>query len=1269
MRRLSGILLLTGATLIVIVALLVSGLRFALPYLDRWRPQVLDRLTRLTGLPIDASQLQARWENVGPTLDARYLSVGLSDGGQLNIKRIALALDVWKSLLHARWTFHDLTFYQLQMRMNTPLNQNHDDEAIPSSRASDLFLRQFDHFDLRDSTISFLTPSGQRAELTIPQLTWVNGARRHRAEGHVSLSSLTGQHGVMQVRMDLRDDNGLLNNGTVWMQSDNVDVKPWLSQWMQQHVELNRAQFSMAAWVTLREGGITGGDILLKQGGASWQGDNTEHRLSVDNLTAHIAKVGDGWQLNIPDTSITLDDISWPKGALLLGWFPQRAVMGSDRLRSNELRVRASKIELSGLEALLPVARRFSPKLKAVWNAMQPAGMVDELALDIPLQAPEKTRIQGRWRDLSWKQWQLLPGIKHLSGTVSGSVEHGRLTAAVYDTAMPYAGVLSEPLAISQGKATLEWRNDQRGWQLDGSNIDVSATALRARGDFRYLQPVLGEPWLGILAGVSMSDAGQVWRYFPESLLDDDLIDYLKGAIKGGTVENATLVYGGNPHHFPYTQHDGQFQATVPLRQATFAFQPTWPVLKDFDINLDLINDGLWMHVPEVKLGGVKGYNLSAVIPEYNAKKLLIDADIAGPGRAVGLYFKDTPLKTSLGTTLDELQLTGDVSARLYLNIPLDGEMTTAKGDVTLRNNRLYVKPVNSTLENLSGNFHFVNGDLESGPIKATWFNQPLNIAFNTHDQDRQYNVGVKLDGNWQPTRTGLLPAMLNDSLRGSVPWQGAIDIILPAHAGAKYNVNILADLKNVSSHLPPPVDKTAGEPLPVNFAVKGDMRGFTLSGSAGPKNHFNSRWLLGTTIALDKGRWTSDSHAIPPLPDVQGAELNLPAVDGAQWLALFTQNRASGTGGGVTLPERIMLRTPSLTFGDQRWNQLRVISTPQPNGIQHIDIQGREINAALTRQQRRAWQINVPYLYFNPSSDALAAKDVDESETQRSHAPQISLEGLPDVQLRCAECWLYGQKFGRIEGDFSIKGDTLQLANGLLDTGFARLTANGEWINNPHSPRTSLKGKLHGGKLEEAAGFFGFAVPLKAAPFDLDYDLHWRAVPWLPDMASLSGILHARLGKGEIMDASTGHTGQLLRFLSVDTLMRKLRLDFSDAFGDGFYFDSIRSTAWVKDGILHTDDTLIDGLEADIAMKGRVALVSRELDMEAIVAPEISATVGVATAFAVNPIIGAAVFAASRVLGPLWNKVSILRYHITGPVATPQINEVLRTPLSAKTQ
>ena len=33
--------------------------------------------------------------------------------------------------------------------------------------------------------------------------------------------------------MDLRDDEGLLSNGRVWLQADDIDLKPWLGKWMQ----------------------------------------------------------------------------------------------------------------------------------------------------------------------------------------------------------------------------------------------------------------------------------------------------------------------------------------------------------------------------------------------------------------------------------------------------------------------------------------------------------------------------------------------------------------------------------------------------------------------------------------------------------------------------------------------------------------------------------------------------------------------------------------------------------------------------------------------------------------------------------------------------------------------------------------------------------------------------------------------------------------------------------------------------------------------------
>ena len=66
MRRLPGILLLTGATLVVIVALLVSGLRLVMPHLDSWRPQVLAKIERATGVPVEVSPLSAQLGKLRP---------------------------------------------------------------------------------------------------------------------------------------------------------------------------------------------------------------------------------------------------------------------------------------------------------------------------------------------------------------------------------------------------------------------------------------------------------------------------------------------------------------------------------------------------------------------------------------------------------------------------------------------------------------------------------------------------------------------------------------------------------------------------------------------------------------------------------------------------------------------------------------------------------------------------------------------------------------------------------------------------------------------------------------------------------------------------------------------------------------------------------------------------------------------------------------------------------------------------------------------------
>lgn len=1261
MRRLPGILLATGAILIVVMALLISGLRLVLPELDHYRLQLLEKVQALSGVPVEADFVQGRWETFGPTLEIRHIRLTLPESS-MQIERVTLALDVWQSLLHWRWQFRDLTFHQLQLDLNATLGSN--GETITPNTISDLFLYQLNYFDLRDSRVSFLTPSGPRAEFHIPQLTWLNSHNRHRAEGLLNLSTLNGQHGVVQLRLDLRDEQGLLNTGTVYMQADDIDMKPWISRWLKSNTGLESANFSLAAWLNIKSGEIYASNVLLSQGEASWSVGSEQHRLAVDNLTLSLNREGNGWQVNVPQLNLKTDGEPWPAGTFSALWLPKNSqFIGPNQ--SEELRIRATGIQLERFTALLPTFSFLSPSVLERWKDLQPHGSLKALALDIPLQQPEKTRFQALWQDLSWRQWQLLPGVDHFSGALSGGMENGRLTLGLKNSILPYGDMFRAPLAISRARGALTWQHNDNGWELTGRDLDVQANALWMNGDFRYQQPANGSPWLSILAGIRLYDGAEAWRYFPEPLMGKVLVDYLSAAIQGGQVDNASLIYAGNPHQFPYQKNEGQFQVYVPLRHATFQFQPDWPALNDLAIDLDFINDGLWMNAPQTRLGKVVGSNVSAVIPNYLKEKLFIDADLAGAGQDVHDYFKQTPLDDSVAAALDELQIDGNISGRLHLDIPLGGEAVMAKGEVTLNNNSLWIKPLESQLAQVSGKFRFNNGNLQSDTLTANWFGQPLTINFSTQEGKQDYQVNVGLQGNWQPSQVEGIPPDIAKVLSGSAAWQSQVALRLPHQGNPSYIIDVNADLKKVSSHLPSPLNKPAGEALPVRVKVNGGLHGFMLNGSAGKQNRFSSEWLLAKQqVTLARAVWKNGNEGLPALPKDKSLALNLPALDGEQWLALLTPVMKQGDGigkvGNFNFPTTVALNTPQLTLAGQVWYNLQ-LTLEQQRAAMTVTAKGKEIDGSLLIVDNGPWRVDLGYLYYNPqvtsgNHSAEAAKPLTTAES-------VSFHDWPSLILRCKSCWLLGQNFGTVEADLKREGDSLVLSHGLVDTGYGRMSATGLWKQNSQEERSALKGKLLGSKIDQTARFFGVTTPLRNAPYDIDFDLYWHGQPWQPQMNTLNGTMKISLGKGEIDDIGGGRAGQLLRLVSFDALLRKLQFDFSDTFGNDFYFDSIRGTVWTKDGIMHTDNLLIDGLAANIAMTGQIDLVHRQIEMQAVISPAISATVGVATAFVVNPIVGAAVFAASKVLAPLWNKISLIRYNITGSLDHPSINEVLRKP------
>ena len=169
----------------------------------------------------------------------------------------------------------------------------------------------------------------------------------------------------------------------------------------------------------------------------------------------------------------------------------------------------------------------------------------------------------------------------------------------------------------------------------------------------------------------------------------------------------------------------------------------------------------------------------------------------------------------------------------------------------------------------------------------------------------------------------------------------------------------------------------------------------------------------------------------------------------------------------------------------------------------------------------------------------------------------------------------------------------------------------------------------------------------IKESNAEIDIDLAWYGTPYEFNTASLSGDLKWRLGDGYITDISDGGA-RVFSLLSLDSLVRKLKLDFRDVFAKGFFYNSMKGTMQIDKGVAYTNDAELNGVPADLTIKGYADLNTRKIDYTMWIAPEVTSSIPVIVAWMVNPVTGLAALAIDKVLHSA-RVISEIEYTITG--------------------
>jgi uncharacterized protein YhdP len=215
----------------------------------------------------------------------------------------------------------------------------------------------------------------------------------------------------------------------------------------------------------------------------------------------------------------------------------------------------------------------------------------------------------------------------------------------------------------------------------------------------------------------------------------------------------------------------------------------------------------------------------------------------------------------------------------------------------------------------------------------------------------------------------------------------------------------------------------------------------------------------------------------------------------------------------------------------------------------------------------------------------------------------------------------------------------------------------------------TSLDFDLDSDDAGSLLAIYGLREALRGGTGRLSGQLRWQGSPLAIDFPSLDGRMRLQMGKGQFLKTDPG-LAKLIGVLSLQSLPRRLTLDFRDVFAEGFSFDEIQGDVQVQSGVARTDNFQMRGVQALVDIRGTASLAQETQTLEVTVRPELNAGLAsLAYAAMANPALGLGTFLVQFVLRRPLQALFSYDYLITGPWADPQVQERRRVaPVPAGT-
>jgi len=1112
-------------------------------------------------------------------------------------------------------------------------------------------------------------------------------------------------------------------NGQAYAEFAHVDfsrLTPALLPWLDAYhsaAPLPQGPGALRAWVDVRRGRPVAAvaDVALarvqwpRRGQlAPWQMHNITGRMRVRQQSGPHA-----WHLAVQELAFTTDDgLHWPRSNWHARWQPARTAAGGGHLPAQG-RLQTDRADLAVLAQL---AQRLS--LPAPWQtrlgAVQLAGQLHGVQVDWrgPWQQWQHYQARGAVRGLSLHH-SGMGGVQALDAQFSLHPGGGQAQLSMGRAArLSLPSVFAEPdIAVQQLSATAHWR-------VAGEALDVRIPDLRfanadAAGQARvhWRSGAAGAPRLpGVLdlqGRLHRADATRVHRYLPLSIAPEAR-DYVRQAIRAGRSGDVRFTVRGPLAHLPFADpaHPGTFRIAAQVQGVHYDYAPaallppgqsTWPALHALAGELVFDKAALRVRAAHAQRLGAYALPLPAIeadIADLSAPMVQVRAQAQGALADMLALVKASPLSEMTGQALQHSQGSGPAQLAVQLHLPIDAlERSRVQGSVTLVGNTLQWHPDSPRLHALRGVVQFSETGFALKDIQAHALGGPLQAEGGMANDDALHlrihgtasADGLRAEAEAAPGREA---AALLHHAQGQTPYR----LLLGRHGG-QWHIDLHSDLQGMALHLPAPLGKTADAAVPLHFA-----RHIAAAPTAAPPGadapllheRISAQWgaseASGGALVYERSLHAASGQVARVLrgsirlgPRGQGdaalpahgvqAHITLPQLDLDGWLAWLARADAAppfGDDGAAALspyapylPAQWTLRVAQLRAGGRPWHDAAAnwarqgahwqgrLSARELDG--HLAYHPGDAGEPAGRIVARLAHLNLPARL--PGIQAAAPPPDTAAQPPRT---------FPALHVTVQDLQLAGQPLGQlhVQAHNHSADRHWHLERFDVHTPEAQWRASGHW--NPRAQHSQLQFHLQLHDAGQLLTRWGLAGVFAQGHGSVQGAAQWHGTPLAPDWRSLSGNIRLDVQNGQFLKAEPG-LAKLLGVLSLQSLPRRLALDFRDVFSNGFAFDFLRGDAHIRHGTAHTRNLHMQGVNAAVRLHGSADLAHATQDVHVSVIPEINAMTASLAATAVNPAVGLGSLLAQALLRNPLSAATTRQFHVHGGWSDPQVTQLPR--------